>query len=199
MMSNQEEFDHLFDEFKKIERPPFVKRQTLENVLSSENKKVKFREGKKNRFIPAIVAMLAVVVTVFLVFSVLGDSPVNQQTSSDFANIEVEKGLVAQSVQLHSFKATLPLTQKVRLVEDSKWNQSVERVLSNLEEGAEIPASSPAFDLSIYTEEQKNYRFKVWNEQDALIIMDLETEKVYTSNSEDAARLLLMMERMYNQ
>lgn len=199
MMSNQEEFDHLFDEFKKIERPPFVKRQTLENVLSSENKKVKFREGKKNRFIPAIVAMLAVVVTVFLVFSVLGDSPVNQQTSSDFAQLEVEKGIVAQSGQLHSFKATLPLTQNVRLVEDAKWNQSIERVLSNIHDRSETPVSAPAFDLSIFTAEQKNYRFKVWNEQDSLVIMDVETKKTYSSDSEDAARLLLMMERMYNQ
>lgn len=197
-MNNQKEFDHLFSDLKKAGRPPSVRHRTLKHILANGDKDTPVPATKRPRVIPAFISVAAIAVALFLVFSVMTDSPTENGTASAFADIDIEKSLVAETNNTQTFKATLPLQINVRSVEDLMWNQSLEKMLAGAEQGAEMPETPPAFDLSIYTKQQ-SFRLKVWDNADALVLWDMDSDKVYSSTSEDAANFLSMLKNMYRQ
>lgn len=198
MMNSRKEYDELFNELKKAGRSPAVRQRTLDNILFNAEKVTPAPKNNRQNFVPAFISLAVVAIAVFLVFSVMSESSIEAPVTSGFADIDIEKSLVAQTNNTQTFKATLPLQMNVRLVEDPKWNRSLEKMLAGAEQIAEMPETSPVFDLSIYTKQQY-YRFKVWDTADALIVMDMDSKQVYSTNSEGAANMLVMLKNMYGQ
>ncbi|WP_033540902.1 hypothetical protein [Planococcus sp. CAU13] len=197
-MNSQKEYDHLFSDLKKAGRPPAVRHRTLEYILANSDREISAPPAKRPRVIPAFISIAAVAIALFLVFSVMNDSPAENGTASAFADIDIEQSLVAETNNTKTFKATLPLQMNVRSVEDPKWNRSLKKTLAGAELIAEMPETRPAFDLSIYTKQQ-SFRFKVWDNADALVLWDMDSDKVYSSTSEDAANFISMLKNMYGQ
>lgn len=198
-MNNQKEYDDLFSDLKRAGRPPSVRHKTLEYILANGDRDMPVQTVERRRLIPVFISIAALAIALFLVFSVMNDMPVENQAASAFGDISIEQSIVAQTNNTQTFKAKLPLQMNVRSVEDPKWSRSLEKTLAGAEPVAEMPETPPAFDLSIFTKEQQNYRFKVWDEADALIVMDMESDKVYSSTSEDAANFILMLKNIYGQ
>ncbi|MFD1031545.1 hypothetical protein [Metaplanococcus flavidus] len=199
MMNSRKEYDELFSELKKADRSPAVRQRTLDNILLNEERETGVQKKERRHFVPAFISLAAVAIALFLVFSVMSEPSIEAPVTSAFADLEIERSIVAENGSVQSFKATLPLKMNVRSIEDARWNQSVEKTLTTLEEVADAPEIPPAFDLSFFTAEQKNYRFKIWDSPDALFLMDMDSKKIYSSNSEDAANMLLMLKGMYGQ
>ncbi|WP_422124510.1 hypothetical protein DHX103_06740 [Planococcus sp. X10-3] len=199
MMNSRKEYDELFSELKKAGRSPAVRQRTLDNILLNDETETITPKNKRRHFVPAFISFAAVAIAVFLVFSVMSEPSVKTPVTSAFSDLEIERSILAENGNPQSFKATLPLKMNVRSVEDARWNQSVEKTLASLEEVAAAPEIPPAFDLSVYTAEQKNHRFKVWDSPDALFLMDMDSKQIYSTNSEDAANMLMMLKGMYGQ
>ena len=198
-MNSRKEYDELFSELKKAGRSPAVRQRTLDDILLNDETETLASKNKRWHFVPAFISLAAVAIAVFLVFSVMSEPATETPLTSAFSELEIERSIVAENAALPTFKATLPLKMNVRSVEDARWNQSVEKTLASLEEVGEATEMPPVFDLSVYTVEQKNHRFKVWDSPDALFLMDMDSKKIYSNNSEEAANMLMMLKGMYGQ
>lgn len=186
-MSQLNEFDLLFSELKQATvQNPNANCASLAAFKSARNKKL-----SNKRFIPTLIVLP--IISIALVLFILSNSKHSEQQVSAFDNLQITQSILAPTNSMSTFKARLPLQMNVFLIEDPIWERTLEDMLEGVVEVDEIPTTSPIFDLSITTGKKETLNFKVWDENDSLILMNIETKEVYASNTMDAANVLGMM------
>lgn len=135
-----------------------------------------------------------VAIALFLFFLSNKTQPVPEHQGAVFGNLDITQSILAPTNTMSTFKAKLPLQMNVSIIEDHIWERTLENMLAGAVKVDEVPVTFPIFDLSILTADQK--RYKIWDENESLILMNVETKEVYASNTIDAANLLGMMHRL---
>ena len=186
-MSQLNEFDLLFSELKQATvQNPNANRASLVAIKSAPNKKL-----SNKRFIPTLIVLP--IISIALVLFILSNSKQPEQQVFAFDNLEITQSILAPTNSMSTFKAKLPLQMNVFLIEDHIWERTLEDMLEGVVKVDKIPTTFPIFDLSITTEKKETFNFKVWDENNSLILMNIETKEVYASNTIDAANVLGMM------
>lgn len=193
----QNEYDKLFSDLKdKIHYDQHKKIQSLNYI----NSMISNSTSKRKRNIkPFMISISTIIVTTFLIIILFNDSPQNNTNASIYSNSKITQSILAPTDSFNGFKAKLPLQMNVLKIEDKTFEKLVSEVFADFEEIFEEPSSMPIFDLAIYTEDQEIYQFKVWDYENGLVFLDLETEKLYKADSLAAANLLSMMDQSTKQ
>ena len=194
-MHNQNELDELFNEIKvgvvidgKLKNPPMV------------NRNQRMSKSTSQRFPTLIaVAFIPVLILFFVLYFGVNHGPVQTVSSNEqqfVPALEIDQMFIAESVSTSNFTAiehqlgTFHFLDIDSNIDIDKPEKILEKTLIQAYETTTLPTTNPLFDVHINTKEQLQLQFKLYVENDNLIIEDYKMKKYYETKYEDAMVLI---------